>query len=238
MVRLTLVCTPPLKALLETVTGVDLVVTDASSVLDHDHWSFPLSLPLNFGTTLESIPNVIPYINTKSAWIERWRERVPASGFKVGLLWKGNSNHKNDAKRSLPGLSTLFPLWSVLGTTFISLQKGEAEDEAKLLPQDQPIIPLGSAIEDFTDTAAIVTQLDLVICVDTALAHVAGALGKPCWILLPAYGTDWRWLQERTDSPWYPGVLRLFRQTPGENWNDVVARVAVAMRQTQQLRRK
>jgi ADP-heptose:LPS heptosyltransferase len=93
-------------------------------------------------------------------------------------------------------------------------------------PTGQPILDLGSNIQDFADTAAIVAQLDLVICIDTAIAHLVGALNIPCWVLLPAIGVDWRWLQERTDSPWYPGVMRLFRQTKSDDWSATIRDVA------------
>jgi len=134
----------------------------------------------------------------------------------VGLVWKGNA--APNPHRSLPGLSTLASLWSIPGVTFVSLQKGPGEDEAAAPPAGQPILHLGSDILDFADTAAIVAQLDLVICIDTAIAHLVGALNKPCWVLLPAIGVDWRWLQERTDSPWYPGAMRLFRQSKSGDW--------------------
>jgi len=229
--RLTLLSTPPLTALLETVAGVDAVVTDAASLQDHDYWSFPLSLPLHLATTVETIPCALPYLHALPARIDRWRNRLPKRGFKVGLIWKGRPTHKNDANRSLPGLTSLAPLWSVPGVVFVSLQKGPGEEEAQRLPAELPIISLGADINDFADTAAIVAQLDLVICVDTALAHLAGALGKPCWVLLPAYQVDWRWLFDRTDSPWYPGALQLFRQTAEGDWDSVMASVAEALQQ-------
>jgi ADP-heptose:LPS heptosyltransferase len=102
--------------------------------------------------------------------------------------------------------------------------------EAKQPPPAQPIINLGPDIRDFADTSAIVAQLDLVICVDTAVAHVAGALGKPCWVLIPAFGTDWRWLQDRTGSPWYPGALRIFRQKTPDEWDDTVGEVVTMLK--------
>jgi ADP-heptose:LPS heptosyltransferase len=101
---------------------------------------------------------------------------------------------------------------------------------AKQPPPAQPIINLGPDIRDFADTSAIVAQLDLVICVDTAVAHVAGALGKPCWVLIPAFGTDWRWLQDRTGSPWYPGALRIFRQKTPDEWDDTVGEVVTMLK--------
>jgi hypothetical protein len=227
--RLSLVCAEPLKALLETMDGVDSVILDSEPFPPHDFWTFPLSLPLRFGTTLGSIPNRIPYLCTLPKRVKQWRVRLPGEQFLVGLVWKGNPDHGNDANRSLPGLSTLAPLWSVPGVTFISLQKGPGEDEALLAPATQPILGLGSEIDDFADTAAIVSQLDLVICVDTAIAHVAGALGRPCWLLLAAQTTDWRWLLERPDSPWYPNAMRLFRQSAPGDWGEVISQVKIAL---------
>ena len=229
--RITLVCISPLKALLGMLEGVDAVVTqtDAASLPIHDYWAFSMSLPLHFATTVETIPAKLPYLSAPPERLNRWRSRLPMGGLKVGLVWKGNAVHKNDANRSLPGLSTLAPLWSVPGVTFISLQKGQGEDEAATPPVSQPILDLGPDILDFADTAAIVAQLDLVICIDTSIAHLAGALGKPCWVLLPAIGVDWRWLHERTDSPWYPGVMRLFRQSKAGDWAETISEATQAL---------
>ena len=227
--RLTVVCLPPLKPLLETTAGVDEVIDDLDSVPVHDYWAFPLSIPLQLNTLLETIPAALPYLHAVPARLELWRERLPAASTRVGLVWKGFARHENDRNRSLPRLDLLAPLWSVPGISFVSLQKGQGEDEARQSPPDRPLIVLGGEIEDFADTAAIVAQLDLVICVDTAVAHVAGALGKPCWVMLPAFDTDWRWLRERTDSPWYPGVMRLFRQAESGEWTEVIARVVEAL---------
>ena len=113
---------------------------------------------------------------------------------------------------------------------FVSLQKGAGEDEATRPPAGLSLLALGPQMQDFADTAAVVENLDLVICVDTALAHLAGALGKPCWVLLPAYKTDWRWLKDRADSPWYPAVMRLFRQSAMGDWSGVMAEVVQALR--------
>ncbi|MEJ1959082.1 MAG: glycosyltransferase family 9 protein [Nitrosomonadales bacterium] len=186
--RLTVFCNPSLKALLESMGSIDAVITDLASAPLHDYWSFPLSLPLYFGTTVDNIPATLPYLHALPERVERWHERLSQKGFRVGLVWKGNPGHKNDANRSLPGLAILAPIWTVPGVMFYSLQKGQGEDEANHPPPGQPVIPLGSDIRDFADSAAIVAQMDLVICVDTAIAHLAGALGKPCWVLLPAFG--------------------------------------------------
>jgi len=121
----------------------------------------------------------------------------------------------------------LKPLWEInKNFIFVSLQK---ESKTTDFSYDQPLINLGDQIKDFSDTAAIISQLDLVICVDTAVAHLAGSLGKRCWVLLPKHDTDWRWLLNRNDSPWYPKVMRLFRQTTYNNWDEVVVKIVKSL---------
>jgi len=230
--RITLVCKPPLKALMETVEGADAVLSSddvAEAVAPHDYWTYPLSIPLHCKTTVETIPARLPYLRAPREHAVRWSSRLPSDGFRVGLVWKGSDIHKSDSYRSLPDLATLAPLWTVPGVRFISLQKGRGEDEALHPPAGQALLHLGAGIADFADTAAIMKQLDLVISIDTAAAHLAGALAKPCWVLLPAYRCDWRWLQAREDSPWYPGVMRLFRQAPGGDWSGVVQEIKRAL---------
>lgn len=234
--RITLVCTPPLHALLETVEGVDRVVSGVADVPAHDYWAFVMSLPQGLDIGLEDIPAALPYIRAPADRLARWRGFLPAGaadGLRVGLAWKGSAGHRNDANRSLPGLATLAPLWSVPGVRFVGLQKGKLpgleDPDALAPPAGQPMLSMGPGMADFADLAAVVDQLDLVITVDTAVAHVAGALGKPVWVLLPAWGTDWRWMQDREDSPWYPGVMRLFRQRRHGDWTEVVDRVAGAL---------
>jgi ADP-heptose:LPS heptosyltransferase len=139
------------------------------------------------------------------------------------LVWKGNPAFENDANRSMKNLDLLAPLGAVQQVSFISLQKGAGEDEAMQPPVGLPLVHLGSQMTDFADAAAIVESLDLVICVDTAIAHLTAALGKPCWVLLPNYMTDWRWLSEGSSSIWYPGVMRLFRQPASGQWAPVIA---------------
>lgn len=229
--RLTFVCLPSLKVLLQTAAGFDAVLTDGANFPDHDYWVFALSLPLHLGTRLDNIPASLPYLHAGPARVARWKPLLPQRGFKVGLVWKGAKDHRNDLNRSLPSLASLAPLWEVPEVSFVSLQKRQGEQEAMAPPPGQPLLALGHDMKDFADTAAIVSELDLVICVDTAVAHLAGALGKPVWVLLPAWGTDWRWLQDRGDSPWYPGVMRLFRQkTPGD-WSATVMEVAQALQE-------
>ena len=231
--HITLLCHPALKTLFVTLDGVDQVIAfdEAVPKTGWDCWTPLLSIPLYCQTRLDTIPASIPYVQAAAGRIEHWRAHLPAPGLRVGLVWKGNPRFENDADRSLPGLEVLLPLGRVAGVHFISLQKGAGEDQAMHPPAGLPLLHLGSQIEDFADSAAIVASLDLVICVDTAIAHLAGALGKPCWVLLPAYKTDWRWLEGRNDSPWYPGVMRLFRQSAAGNWTGVVAEVQAALEQ-------
>jgi tetratricopeptide (TPR) repeat protein len=236
--QLTLVCDSPLLGLLLSAPGFDSVLPlqQAKKQMDpHDYWVFPLSLPLFCHETPEAIPAELPYLWAWTQRRARWLERLPEKDEKrrIGLVWKGNAEHGNDAQRSLPGLSTVKPLWDVAGTRFISLQKRQGEQEAldAADSDDQPLIALGAELRDFADTAAVIAELDLVICVDTAVAHLAGALGKPVWVLLPAIGTDWRWLHERCDSPWYPNVLRLFRQQTPDDWSGTIEQVKQALRE-------
>jgi hypothetical protein len=222
--HITLVCHPALKILFASQAGVDEVVAFDEPMPDtrHDYWTPPLSLPGHFGTRPETIPASLPYLRAEPERIARWAARLPQGGLRVGLAWKGNPNFENDADRSLPALDTLASLATIPGIVFVSLQKGAGEDEAANPPPGMPIAALGSQVANFADTAAIVAGLDLVISVDTAVAHLAGALGKTCWVLLPDYKTDWRWLKDRGDSPWYPGVMRLFRQPAMGAWDVVV----------------
>jgi Tfp pilus assembly protein PilF len=225
--HVTLVCHPALKALFASLAGVDEVVAFDEPMPDtrHDYWTPPLSLPGRFDTRLETIPASLPYLSAEPHRVARWGASLPQDGLRVGLVWKGNRNFENDADRSLPALSTLAPLASIPGIRFISLQKGAGEDEAADPPPGMRLAALGPQFADFADTAAVVAGLDLVISVDTGVAHLTGALGKPCWVLLPDYKTDWRWLKDRRDSPWYPGAMRLFRQPAMGDWDAVISAV-------------
>ena len=229
--KITLVCDRFLKDLFSTLANVDVLVEreQVAYLKAHDYWSLLLSLPLHCNTTLDNIPTPLPYLSAPAERIGKWSKLLQVSGLRVGLVWKGSKTHKNDNNRSLPDLQTLAPLWRVPGITFISLQKGQGENEVTSALAEYSILTFGSQIRDFADTAAIVSQLDLVICVDTAIAHLVGALNKPCWVLLPALGTDWRWLLERSDTPWYPNVMRLFRQQSDGDWGALISDVALAL---------
>ncbi|MFM0206291.1 tetratricopeptide repeat protein [Paraburkholderia sediminicola] len=227
-------CMPALHRLMALVDGVDAVLDHNTALArvaasTYDCWTSLLSAPMHLRTTVDTIPRAVRFAAEPSL-VEKWRPMLEtlAPGRKIGLVWKGNAKHHNDANRSIPTLATLAPLWSVPGLSFVSLQKGQGEDEAQNPPAGQPLLDLGSAVSDFADSAAIIEQLDLVICVDTSMAHLAASLGKPCWVMLPERDIDWRWMHERSDSPWYPHTLRLFRRTAGEDWSVTVERVRQA----------
>lgn len=238
--RVTVLCHPALVSLFATLDGCDQALPFDQQLpgggnglpSDFDYWVPPLSLPYLFATRPDTIPATLPYLHADPARVARWAPRLvtPPGVLKVGLVWKGNPNFENDAERSLPSLAALAPLGQTPRVAFFSLQKGAGEDEAKTGPAGLALTPLGGELQDFADTAAVITQLDLVITVDTAVAHLAGALNKPCWVLLPWYLPDWRWFQGREDSPWYPGVMRLFRQPAMSDWPSVVTRLEEALR--------
>ena len=234
--RVSLLCHPGLKRILSSLSGVDEVIAadQPLSSCDWDYWVPVLSLPYGFRTTLDSIPANIPYLAADPERVGYWASQIAATAcnMNVGLVWKGNPRFENDAERSLPSLSLLAPLWEVPGIRFFSLQKGAGEDEIGRHAANLPLVPLGHLVEDFSDTAAIVMNLDLIITVDTAVAHLAGALGKACWVLLPHYKTDWRWFEHRTDSPWYPKVMRLFRQGVAGDWASTIESVKTALQIT------
>jgi Flp pilus assembly protein TadD len=209
--------------------GVDRVVEHGVPVSECDYYIDIVSLPRIFGTELDSIPAEVPYIEAPVERVQRWSGRLGGEGaLKVGVVWAGNPEHKNDRYRSIR-LAALAPLWQVAGVRFISLQKGPAAAEITALAADVEWVNLGPELADFTDTAAVISQLDLVLCVDTAVAHLAGALGKPVWLMV-AQPADFRWLEGREDSPWYP-TMRLFRQSRRGDWDEVIGRVKVALQE-------
>jgi hypothetical protein len=229
------VCPRALVSLFERIEGVDACVAqeDAQNVPPHDFWCYTMSLPLRMGTTLATVPAAMPYLTASAELIGRWGARVPNAPFKAGLVWAGdprpqlNSAHQTDQRRSLH-VSALLPLLRIPGITFVSLQKGETtQPQIGELPEDLRPFDCMNEVSTFDDTAAIIAHLDLVITVDTSVAHLAAAMGKPVWILSRFDGC-WRWLKDRDDSPWYPTV-RLFRQTRPGDWNEVIERVALAL---------
>lgn len=230
--RVSILCQPGLTSLFTRLSGVDETISldGPWPSTGFDYWTPALSLPLRFGTTLDTIPTKLPYLSAEPERIRYWADVIGPAGLRVGLVWKGNPRFENDLDRSLPSLQTLSPLNEVEGVRYFSLQKTTCAEAAEGDSELPWMVNLGARIGDFSDTAAIVMNLDLVITVDTAVAHLAGALAKPCWVLLPDYKTDWRWLTDREDSPWYPGVMRLFRQSQARNWATVVDQVCLALR--------
>jgi hypothetical protein len=191
----------------------------------------PLSgLPRLHGTTLETIPGGVPYLHADPARTASWRARmqnlIQPDIRRIGIVWAGRPAHSNDCNRSAT-LAAFGPLADLDGTALISLQKDAGQAAIGSYFGRAPLLNLGAEIADFGDTMAIIEGLDLVVTVDTAVAHLAGAMGTPTWILLP-YAPDWRWLLERDDSPWYPSV-RLFRQSQAGDWSGVTRRAAEAL---------
>ncbi len=185
-------------------------------------------LPAIFQTKLENIPANIPYIFAEQSLINEWHKRLENnnSRCKIGLVW--SSGHRNSTLQFRSGsLSSFSMLSSIEGVEFYSLQKGITNEEIKNFYQKMKIHDLTNNISNFNDTAALIMNLDLIISVDTSVAHLAGALGKPVWVLLPSV-PDWRWMLNREDSPWYP-TMRLFRQTIHGDWDTVIKKVHKAI---------
>lgn len=225
--RVILCLTDAVRPLLAGMPGVSQCVARSVEALPAFDLQCPINaLPLAFGTRLDTIPSGIGYLpppeqSRVQIWRDRLHERLGAGGkLKVGLVWSGNPKHGNDHNRSIP-LRTLSGLFNA-DAAFISLQKDCRPDDMAVLER-VGIVDLTAHLTDFAETAALVSQLDVVITVDTSVAHLAGALGTPTWILLP-YTPDWRWLLDRDDSPWYPTV-RLFRQDETRDYGRVADRV-------------
>lgn len=223
-------CQPRLTELFRDLAGVDQIVArqeHSVPAVDFDYHVYLLSLPGIFGTTLKSIPDTVPYLRADPARARHWRATIVPGQLNVGLAWAGNPNNSNDKRRSCR-LADLAAFADIPGVAFHSLQKGPGAEQAARPPAGMRLIDAADAQESFADTAALVDQLDLVISIDSAVAHLAGAMGKPVWVLLHDV-PDWRWMRERPDSPWYPG-MRLFRQTAGGDWRAVAATVAAELR--------
>jgi Flp pilus assembly protein TadD len=204
-------CPPDLRRLFQSVSGVQQTLLPGPVLPKFDFHCPLASLPLAFGTTIHSIPAAVPYISGAA------RTDLLA-GFKVGVAWSGRPSHANDANRSIP-IKHFEPLSKLQNIALHSVQKDSPPRDLAL-----NLIDHSGELEDFTDTASLIVALDLVISADTAVAHLAGALGKPTWLLLP-FAPDWRWLLNRDDSPWYP-TMRLFRQPAPGDWPAVIQRVA------------
>lgn len=217
-----------LVALFQTVPGI----RRATHVYDgerYDHWCIGMSAPRWLETSLNDLGGHVPYLTPAPERVAAWRARIDAvapAGRRVGLVWAGNPQHVRDAIRSMK-LADLAPLADVPGVSWFSLQKGYAEAQLEAPPAGMTIHALGPELTDFAETAAAMQALDLVIAVDTSSSHLAGALGRPVWVML-CVAPDWRWLLARADSPWYPSA-RLFRQRTHQRWDDVLAEVRSAL---------
>lgn len=226
--RLLVYCDAELVGVMRTVAAVDEVIPRTRQPVAGlgDLQCPAMSLPLLFGTRLQTIPAAVPYLVVPAPLAAAWEDKL--SGLRaprVGLAWAGARANPKDALRSLH-LSQLAPLLEVRGVSFVSLQKGEPARQLQEQPRD--VLDRMAECDDLLHTAALVQQLDLVVCVDTAVAHLAGALGKPVW-LLNRFESEWRWLLGREDSPWYP-TLRIFRQPRPADWRPVVVRLAAGLR--------
>ncbi|MBL8489197.1 MAG: tetratricopeptide repeat protein, partial [Rhodocyclaceae bacterium] len=223
--RVILECHPPLKRLFDLLPGIERVVAQGEGLPVTDFHCPLMSLPLAFGTRLETIPAATPYLWADPVLVRRWAERLAGDPRpRVGLVWAGNPRrsdpgaHLIDRRRSL-GIAALAPVLAVPGLRFLSLQKGEGNAGLPAVLEDPT-----ADLHDFADTAALVRNLDLVITVDTSVAHLAGGLGVPVWNL-SRFDACWRWLMDREDSPWYP-TMRLLRQPAYGDWPSVIARAA------------
>jgi hypothetical protein len=220
--RVILEVQPPLLRLLESLPGVEKVIPTGSALPAFDCHCPLMSLPLALGTTLETIPSPEGYLSAEPDP----QYRPALDNLRVGIAWAGNPHHKGDATRSMP-LEALAPLTNIPGISLISLQKGAGTEQLAPLKDRLPLEDAASAHADMLETAALVRTLDLVLSVDTSIAHLAGAMAKPVWIMLP-WVADWRWMEQRADSPWYRSA-RLFRQSAAGNWASVAAQIVAAL---------
>ena len=214
-----------LLALLEGLEGVDMLIEEGDTLPEFDFQCPLMSLPLAFKTDLNSIPSPKPYLKSKPAKVDAWSQLLgKKSNPRIGLAWSGNTNHKNDHNRSMLLVDLIKHLPS--GFEYFSLQKEVREADKEALVSSN-IKHLGEQLKDFADTAALCELMDLVICVDTSVAHLAGSLGKATWVMLP-FAPDWRWLLDRDDSPWYRNH-RLFRQSKRGHWDNVFKEIETAL---------
>jgi tetratricopeptide (TPR) repeat protein len=214
-------CQRDLASLLQNTEGIQEVIPYGEQLPEFDSHCSLMMLPALFNTAIGDIPNKVPYLDRQPVLIRKWREKLgdDTAKLKAGIAWSGVSTRKKFCP-----LETFAPLAQLTGISFYSLQKGEAVKEASHPPNGMRIYDYTEEMNDFSDTAALIENLDLVISIDTSVAHLAGALGKPVWTLLP-FVPDWRWMLNRNDSPWYP-TMKLFRQPAHGDWESVIARIA------------
>ncbi len=220
-------CPEPLVMLFSDVKGVDTIVSTGRELPAFDIHLPLMSLPGALGAEPGDSINKHPYLKAEKGLALKWRTKMHSNNYRVGLVWAGNPKHEDDRNRSID-VTYFAPLLKIPEVTFYSLQKDTTDRGGINNIEGINIINAGPELRNFADTAALISTLDLVISVDTAAAHLAGALGCPVWVLLP-YAPDWRWMMERDDTPWYP-TMRLFRQERSGDWNGVIADVEEALR--------
>lgn len=217
---------PSLHRLAATVPGIARIIHALPEASDYDFWSYLLSVPHHLGTTLDTIPCTIPYLAAPPESLAPWGTDINAFAqgrLRVGLVWAGSNTHSNNRNRSIP-LNALAPLAQIEGLCLVILQQDATPDALAQVFRNTEVLLAGEQCKDFADTAAAIMNLDVVVSVDTSVAHLAGALGRPVWTLIPC-NCDWRWVRGRDDSPWYPS-MRLYRQQQYGEWGEVIARVA------------
>lgn len=218
------VCQAPLVELFEASGEADAIidVRNTAELPPHDFWVYPHAIPAHLPLDLEALPPSVPYLLAP-----RSAPALPNAdrrALKVGFAFKGDPTHENDRERSAPSLSVFDALFGIEGVEFYSVQKGAGADEVAAYAEKLPNFhDLGAGLNTMAETASALAAMDLVIAVDTSIVHLAGAMGKPVWLMLPFYG-DWRWHYTREDSPWYP-TMRLFRRGFGQGWTEIVARI-------------
>jgi hypothetical protein len=213
--------------LLSTISGIDQVIPLNYPLPHFDTYAPLMSLPRILGTTIDTVPNHVPYLSVPATASLKQLEAPAHTRLKVGIVWAGGVLYKHNESRSC-SLRHFEPLFEVPGVAFYSLQKGVQRDELNLLGWEGWVPDLGQDFKSLSDTTAAIAQLNLLITVDTVTAHLAGAMGKPVWTLL-SNPADWRWIVGREDSPWYP-TMRLFRQQEPGDWAGVIQRVKEELR--------
>ena len=233
--RVVLEVQAPLVSLFDGLFDVESLVKQGDPLPSFDCHCPLMSLPLAFQTTLTSVPSVVPYLKPSSEKERFWAEKLGATKqLRVGLVWSGDPRHQNDKQRSI-ALSELIAALPP-GFEYVSLQSEIRDSDRQALEERDRLVHFGSELKDFSDTAALCELMDVVVCVDTSVAHLSGALGKPTFLLLP-YNSDWRWLLDRTDSPWYP-TMQLYRQEQLGSWQGALEKVSADLLGLEQRRFK
>ena len=229
--NVTFLTSAKLIRLLRPLTAKIAVISATNENAIYDFQCALVSLSHQFNTNLSSIPNQVPYLAAEEELVARWKAGIGEHGFKIGIAWQGNPRAPIDQGRSIP-VAEFVPLSGLPGVRLISLQKHYGLDQLALLQPDSKLETLGDDCDNgpdaFVDTAAVMESLDLIITSDTSIAHLAGALGRPTWVVL-RHVPDWRWMLDRDDSPWYP-TMRLFRQSARDDWRSVFAAIERELR--------